>query len=154
VSRTNIHRAEFWFLHYYLLCTIFVSRMGIPCTFHSTRCTMPKFSMPPPCTNTLCTPLTKLSRDNIYPYCACTDETPIRFANTTHTMDAIIMCVHTTHTLSCVCTPCTSITHASLYSHCAMLNLARTPTYQHLSMWSQNLVHAPTHQHFSARCQI
>jgi hypothetical protein len=50
---------------------------------------------PPPCTSTLRAPLTKLSCDNIYPHCACTNKIPLRSVNTVHTMRAIIMCVHT-----------------------------------------------------------
>jgi hypothetical protein len=92
---------SFWFLHYYLLRTVFVSHADIPHTFHSTRCTMPKFSTPPPRTNTLRAPLTKLSRDNIYPHCARTNQTPLRSANTAHTTHTIIMCVHTAHLIMC-----------------------------------------------------
>jgi hypothetical protein len=73
----------------------FVSHANILCALHSMCCTMPKFSMPPPCTSTLRAPLIKLSRDNIYPHCACTNKIPLCSVNTAHTMCAIIMCVHT-----------------------------------------------------------
>jgi hypothetical protein len=106
LSHANTHRVQFWFLHYYLLHAVFVSCSNIPCTFHYMHCTMPKFSISPLCTNTLHAPLTKLLHDNIYPHCTCTNQTPLRSTNTTHTMHAIIMCVHTAHTLLCVCTPC------------------------------------------------
>jgi hypothetical protein len=69
VSRANIHRTQFWFLHYFLLHAVFVSHDDIPCTFHSTHCTMPKFSTPPLRTNIL------------------------RSTNTAHTTRTIIMCV-------------------------------------------------------------
>jgi hypothetical protein len=97
--------------------------------FHSTRYTMLKFSTLPLHTNSLRAPLTKLSRDNMYSYCAHTNQTPMHSANTVHTMHTIIMCVHTTHNLLCVFTSRTSITHASLNPHCAMLNLVRTPIF-------------------------
>jgi hypothetical protein len=66
---------------------------------------MPNFNMTPPCTNTLRVPLTKLSWDNIYPHCVRTKKIPLRSTNTAHTTQAIIMCLHTVHTLLCVCTP-------------------------------------------------
>jgi hypothetical protein len=82
-----------------------------------------------------------------------TNQTPLHSANIAHTTRAIIMCVHVVHTLSCVCTLCASITHESLYLHCAMLNLAHASAYQHFSVRHQNLACAPAHQHFSALCQ-
>jgi hypothetical protein len=106
-------------LEQYLLCTFFVSRGDIPRAFHSMHYTMPKFNTPPPRTNTLRAPLTKLSRDNIYPYCACTNQTPLRSTNNVHTTHAIIMCVHTVRTLLCVCRP-----HNAKFSVCT-----RTPTF-------------------------
>jgi hypothetical protein len=74
---------------------IFVSSANILHAFHSTHFTMPKFSMPPPCTNTLRTPLTKLLHDNIYPHCTCTNKILVHSPKTMHTTHAIIMCVHT-----------------------------------------------------------
>ena len=145
----------------------------MPRTFHSTCYFMPKFSTPPPRTNTLCAPLTKLSRDNIYPHCACTNTFSLHSANTVHTTRAIIMCVHTahtllcvctshtsimcvhtTHTLLCVCTPCASITHVSLNPHRAILNLVCSSAWQYFSTRHQILVRASAHQYFSARHQI
>jgi hypothetical protein len=102
----NIHRTQFWFLHYYLLHKIFVSRPDILRAFYSTCCTMTKFSTLPSHTNTLRAPLTKLLYDNIFLYCTCTNQTPLRYTNTAHTTRAIIMCVHTVHTLLYICTPC------------------------------------------------
>jgi hypothetical protein len=71
-----------------------VSRTNIPHAFYSTCCTMPKFSTSPPRTSTPRTPLTKLSRDNIYPHC-----------------------VHTNKNLSALCQYCTH--HARHYYACA-----------------------------------
>jgi hypothetical protein len=104
VSCTNIHGAKFLFLHHYMLRTIFVMQTNIPCTFHSTCCIMPNFSTPPQCTNTLHAPLTKLLREKIYPHCVRTNQTPLRSANTAHITCALIICVHTVHTLLCACT--------------------------------------------------
>jgi hypothetical protein len=81
----------------------FVSHTNIPHAFHSTRCTMPKFSTPPLRNNTLRVPLTKLSRDNIYPHCARTNKIPLRYVNIAHTTCAIFLCVHTAHTLLLMC---------------------------------------------------
>jgi hypothetical protein len=55
---------------------------------------MPMFSTPPPCTVTLGAPLTKLSRDKIYPYCACPNKIPLRYVKIAHTMCAIIVRAH------------------------------------------------------------
>jgi len=119
---TNIHGAIFLFLHHYMLRTVFVTQADIPRTFHSTRCTMSKFSTPPQCTNTLHVPLTKLLRDNIYPHCVCTNKIPLHPVNTVHITRAIIMHVHTTHT---------NITHALFNMHCAMINLVCIPAHQY-----------------------
>jgi hypothetical protein len=85
-------------------CT-FLSFVDIMHAFHSTLYTMPNFSMPPPRTNTLRAPLTKLSRDNIYPHCTHNNQTPLRYANNGYTTCTIIMCVNIVHTIFCVCTP-------------------------------------------------
>jgi hypothetical protein len=90
--------------------------------FHSTRCTMPNFSMPPPHINTPSAPLIKLSRDNIYLHCACTNKIPLHFINTAYTMHDIIIGAHTAHD---------SITHAPLNPHCAMLNLVHRLAHQY-----------------------
>jgi hypothetical protein len=110
---------------------IFVSHTDIPHTFHSTCCTMPNFSMPPPHTNTLHAPLTKLSRDNIYPHCTRTNQTPLRSANTVHTTHAIIMCVHTTCTLLCICTLCNAkfSAHPHTNMHQNLVRVHHTPTF-------------------------
>jgi hypothetical protein len=104
MSHANIHRTHFWFLHYYLLRVISISLVDILHTFHSMCCTMLRFSTPPPHTNTLRTPLTKLSRDNICPHCTHTNQTHLCFANIVHMMHAIISHVYTTSTLLCICT--------------------------------------------------
>jgi hypothetical protein len=66
-------------------------------TFHSTHCTMQNFITPLTRSNTLRALLTKLSCDNIYPQCACTNKIFLQSRNTAHTMHAIIMHVHTMH---------------------------------------------------------
>jgi hypothetical protein len=83
----------------------FVSHIDITCTFHSMRYTMLMFGTPPPRTNTLRAPLTKPLCNNISPHCARTNQTPLCSTNTMHTMCTIIMCVHTAHTILCICTP-------------------------------------------------
>jgi hypothetical protein len=83
---------------------IFVSYVDILHAFHSIRCTMPKFIMPPLHTTMLHAPLTKLSHDNIYPHRACIKKTPMRSTNTMHTTCTIIMFVHSACTLLCICT--------------------------------------------------
>jgi hypothetical protein len=133
VSRANIHHAQFWFLHYFLLCTIFVSHADILRAFHSTHCTMPNFSMLPLHTNTLHAPLTKLSH-NIHPHCACTNDNPLCSANTAHTTHSIIICVHTAHTLICVCTPCNT-----KFSVCTC-----TPTFFHATPNFSTRIYTPT----------
>jgi hypothetical protein len=118
-------------------CTItcfmqFLNRTNIPRAFHYTHFTMPKFSMPPLRTNTLRTPLTKLSRDNIYPHCVRTNP------------NSSALCQYFSH-------------HACYYyvcSYCKMLNLARTLAHQHFSAQCQNLVCTFAHQHFFARHQF
>jgi hypothetical protein len=102
----------------------YVSHANIPHIFHSTCYIIPKSSKPPMRTNTLRASLTKLSCDNINPHCMHTNKISLRSTNTVHTTCAIIMCVHTAHNLLCVCTPRTSIMHASLNLHHRMLNLA------------------------------
>jgi hypothetical protein len=138
VSHANIHHAKFWFLHYYLLHAIFVLCTDIPCAFHSMHCTIPNFSMPPPCTNTLHASLTKLSRDNINPHCVCTNKIPLRSANMRTPLAPLL----------CVCAPYYA------YAHHAILYLVRAPAHQHFFAQRQNLSHAPTHQHFSVQRQI
>jgi hypothetical protein len=97
-------------------CAQFLYRTLIFHAFHSTRCTMPKFSMPPPRTNTLRAPLTKLSRDNIYPHCARTNQTPLRSANTAH--HAPLLCVCTPcNAPYCICV-CTPHAHQHLHVQC------------------------------------
>jgi hypothetical protein len=100
--RAPISTTQFWFLHYSLLHAIFVSCTDIPHTFHSMHCTMPEFSMLQPHTNTLHTPLTKLSCNNIYPYCACTNQTPLCFANTAHHALHYYVCAHRAHLITCM----------------------------------------------------
>jgi hypothetical protein len=138
VSHTNIHRVQFWFLHYYLLRAIFVSRVDISCAFHSTHCTMPEFSTPPLRTNTLCLPLTKLSHDNIYPHCAHTNQTPLLCQYWAH---------HACHYYVC-CTPCTPY---YAYAHRTMLIFSvctRTPTF---FMCAPNFSTHTRRQHFSVQ---
>jgi hypothetical protein len=111
--------------YFYVTCQyppriVFVLRIDILCAFHSTRCTMLEFSMSPLRTKTLCAPLTKLSRDNIYSHCARNYQTPLHYANTARTTCTIIMNVHTMHT-------------SYAYAHCAMLKLSHTPTHKHFS---------------------
>jgi hypothetical protein len=86
------------------------------------HCTMQKFSMPPPCTSTLRTSLTKLSPDNIYPHCARTNKIPLRSVNIVYTTHAIITHMHTVRA---------SIMHAPLNLHPTMLNLMRTFAYRY-----------------------
>jgi hypothetical protein len=126
-SCTNTCCMQFFFVS-------FLYRANIPRAFHSTRCTMPNFSTPPPRTNTLCAPLTKLSCDNIYPHCACTNKIPLCSANTVHTTCAIIMCVHTARALLCVCT-CkrTSIMHVSPQS--ALARNAKFSVHPHTNIF-------------------
>jgi hypothetical protein len=137
VSCAHIHRAKFWFLHYYLLRAIFVSSVDFSCAFHSTCCTMPKFSMPSPHTTTLCAPLIKLSGDNRNAHHTHTNKIPLRSTNIDHITHAISTRVHTVHTLLCVCTLHASIMHASLNPNCTMLNLACAPAHQHFFAWRQ-----------------
>jgi hypothetical protein len=97
---------------------------NIMCTFYSTCYTMPKFSTLPPRTSTLRAPLTKLSCDNIYPHCARTNKIPLSSVNIMHTTHTIIMHAPNART---------SITHAPLNMHCAMLNLVCTSTCRYFS---------------------
>jgi hypothetical protein len=99
VSCSNIHYTQFWFFHYYLLHTIFVSQVDIACTLHSMCCTMPKFSMPHDA------PTTTLSCHNLYSHYVCTKNISLHFANIAHPMPSIIMYLHTMHNLLCLCTP-------------------------------------------------
>jgi hypothetical protein len=80
-----------------------------------------------------------------YTHIACT---PIKFL-------CALPILRTPHApLLCVCTPCASITHASLNLHRAMLNLVHAPACQYFYVQPQILVRAPTHQYFSAQRQI
>jgi hypothetical protein len=90
-------------------------------------CTMPKFSTPTPRTSSLRAPLTKLSCDNIYSHCMCTNKIPLCYVNTAHTTCTISMSVHTA---------CASITHAPLNLHHTMLILVHThvrQNFQHIT---------------------
>jgi hypothetical protein len=94
------------------------------------HCTMPKFSIPLPHTNTLRAPLTKRLHANIYPHCVCTNQTPLRSANIMHTTRIIIISVHTTHTFLCICTPrndkFTTRTYTPTFFHATPKFSART----------------------------
>jgi hypothetical protein len=96
VSSANIYRAQFWFMHYYPLRTIFVPHVNIPCALHSMRRIMPKFSALPPRTSAPRVPLIKLLLDvNIqhactaYQHCTCTNKFPIHSDNS--------QCTHHVH---------------------------------------------------------
>jgi hypothetical protein len=150
VSRANMHRAQFWFLHDYPLHVIFVSRADILCAFQSTHCTMPNFRMTPTRTNTLRTQLTKLSHDNISPHYARTNQTPLCSNNTVHTTHAIKMCVYSKHTLLCVCTPCND-----KFSACTNMPIScrAMPNFTYHKIFTAHhafLVCPPVHIHFYA----
>jgi hypothetical protein len=88
------------------------------------QCTMPKFSTPQPCTNTLRAPLTKLSHDNIYSHSARTNK-----------IHLALPILHTPRApLLCVCAPRNAKFSAR----------SRTPTFFHATPKFSVRTHTPT----------
>jgi hypothetical protein len=100
-----------------------VAHTNIPRELYSTRCTMPSLVCLTVHQYFAHAPFTKLSCDNIYPHCACTNKTPLYSTNTTHTTRAIIIFLWTPKIY------CAHL-HTNIFPRDAQ-NLVHTPTFFH-----------------------